>query len=585
MSRIPLLLTTVAVAASSTIMFIGQMKLSPTNDEPANVSSGYVYITTGRFVDPTHPPLVRYLIALPLFVLQPSPFPDDPDAEKDWHTFGRKFLFSNRTPWQSTLWAARGVVIVLYVLLLFLVFTWTRLLWGEWAAATATIFLAFEPTLMGHGSLATLDAGATLFFFLCIFSFWCYRASPSRARFLFFVLCLALGLLSKFSNGILFFVLPLVSMCSRRLSPSTPTRCFRVLSIAILLPLIVAGAYGFRCKRMSEDPQIVYNREAKSIASGIKAVADHLGTDSETLMDIPIPLYDFLKGLGLQVFHAAAQDKWEDPDFFQYLNGEYSRTGWRSYYFWTFALKSTIPTILFTVALLILLFGQVFRSKSLMARGLAINLLGGEKIDLKLWPFLVLPPCVHFFVCSISTIAIGHRYLLPIYPFLAMGVGFLFISCKTRRVPLLAFVLLLSWHIASSLAVWPHQIAYFNEAVGGPRSGFRYLADSNIDWGQDLLYLKQDVTERRSQGVAVYGDVFGTVRPEDIGLDLAPIPDKGMVERRRKDTTIYLSVNRYLLRSASHPKGLYPWLVVRNPDRVIGVSILAFDLQPLHSFQ
>jgi hypothetical protein len=31
----------------------------------------------------------------------------------------------------------------------------------------------------------------------------------------------------------------------------------------------------------------------------------------------------------------------------------------------------------------------------------------------------------------------------------------------------------------------PHYLAYFNEIIGGPRNGYKYLIDSNLDWGQD----------------------------------------------------------------------------------------------------
>jgi len=585
MSRMPVGLTIISVLTAGTLMFVGQTKLSPTNDEPASVCSGYVYLKTGRLVDATHPPLIRYFIALPLFLLQPSALPDDPDAEKDWHVFGRRFLFSNRVPWQTILWATRSAVIILSISLLFLVFAWTRLLWGVWAATFASIFLSFEPTLMAHGSLATLDAGAALFFFLCVFSYWYYRISPSKPRYLYFVVCLCFALTSKFSNGLLLLAMPITGALAGRLSPSAPSLRFRLLALFVLVPLIAGAIYGFRSRKISQDPQIVVNREAKAIASGIEAVARVLHTDSLTLMNVPIPLYDLLKGAGLQVFHAMAQDKWEDPDFYQYLNGEYSRTGWRTYYIWTFILKSTIPTLFLTLILAIFLFVRVLLPKKFVgSREPAI--LQGEHhggSQLKVWPFLVVPPLLHFFVCSMGTIAIGHRYLLPIYPFLAMGAGFLGFLARRSLLYKMMIGIVLVWHIVSSLAVWPHQLAYFNEAFGGPREGYRYLADSNIDWGQDLLFLKDDVTDRRTQGFSVYGDVFGTVRPEDIGFDLPSIPDIETIKEARTPTTVYLSVNRYLLRSVAHPDGLYTWLQNRAPDRIIGVSILAFDLQPLHS--
>ncbi|MFG0334682.1 MAG: hypothetical protein ACF8TS_15100, partial [Maioricimonas sp. JB049] len=41
----------------------------------------------------------------------------------------------------------------------------------------------------------------------------------------------------------------------------------------------------------------------------------------------------------------------------------------------------------------------------------------------------------------------------------------------------------------SSLRVYPHQLAYFNELAGGPENGWRHLLGSNLDWGQDFLFL------------------------------------------------------------------------------------------------
>ena len=39
--------------------------------------------------------------------------------------------------------------------------------------------------------------------------------------------------------------------------------------------------------------------------------------------------------------------------------------------------------------------------------------------------------------------------------------------------------------------IYPHYLAYFNELIGGPDNGQKYLIDSNLDWGQDLKGLKK----------------------------------------------------------------------------------------------
>ena len=43
--------------------------------------------------------------------------------------------------------------------------------------------------------------------------------------------------------------------------------------------------------------------------------------------------------------------------------------------------------------------------------------------------------------------------------------------------------------ITSTLRVYPHQLAYFNEIAGGPENGWKHLLHSNLDWGRDSLFL------------------------------------------------------------------------------------------------
>jgi hypothetical protein len=61
--------------------------------------------------------------------------------------------------------------------------------------------------------------------------------------------------------------------------------------------------------------------------------------------------------------------------------------------------------------------------------------------------------------------------------------------CQYPWTKILAFVLC-GWYAASSIAILPRSYAFFSEAVGGADEGWRYLSDSNLDWGQDLLTLR-----------------------------------------------------------------------------------------------
>ena len=63
----------------------------------------------------------------------------------------------------------------------------------------------------------------------------------------------------------------------------------------------------------------------------------------------------------------------------------------------------------------------------------------------------------------------------------------------------------------------PHWMSYFNEAAGGPLNGHKWLVDSNIDWGQDILMLKwwQD---KHPEATDLQAALFTGFDPKDIGL-------------------------------------------------------------------
>jgi len=50
---------------------------------------------------------------------------------------------------------------------------------------------------------------------------------------------------------------------------------------------------------------------------------------------------------------------------------------------------------------------------------------------------------------------------------------------------------LLVWNVVSSARTFPVYLAYSNELWGGPSQTYRYLSDSNADWGQQLKATKK----------------------------------------------------------------------------------------------
>jgi hypothetical protein len=77
--------------------------------------------------------------------------------------------------------------------------------------------------------------------------------------------------------------------------------------------------------------------------------------------------------------------------------------------------------------------------------------------------------------------------------------------------------LLLGAAVTSSVSAYPHFMSYFNEAVGGPANGPRHLLDSNIDWGQDILSLR-DWVQRTPHATPIGVALSHWVDPNRIGI-------------------------------------------------------------------
>jgi hypothetical protein len=168
-----------------------------------------------------------------------------------------------------------------------------------------------------------------------------------------------------------------------------------------------------------------------------------------------------------------------------FLLGNYSNTGFHSYFFYAFLLKTPLPALLLILTALVLSLRRCAERR---------------------WPviFLLVPAGLYFLVAVTSHLNLGVRHLLPIYPLLYVLAGGLVLELNhlrqtTRIVALLVIVctVAVSSRIVFFPAVgskWqtvaPHYLAYFNELAGGPANGFKELVDSNLDWGQDLKNLK-----------------------------------------------------------------------------------------------
>jgi hypothetical protein len=243
--------------------------------------------------------------------------------------------------------------------------------------------------------------------------------------------------------------------------------------------------------------------------------------------------------------------------------GELSKEGWWYYCLAAFALKTPIPLLLLLAA------GLFFVCARAARRAITID-------DLVLW----VPIAAVFLFFSVEHRSIGLRYVLPVYPFMFVIAGGAVWQLRKLRYVLLVPII---WYGAASYTIWPDYLAYFNEFVGGADNGYRYLVDSNLDWGQDLKGLKRFM---ESRGIdRIYLSYFGTDSPDRYGIQYDWLPSYTL-KNRNPQPSVNIERKRYLAISVTNLQGvymepttMYRWLDRFTPVARIGHSIFVYYLE------
>ena len=83
---------------------------------------------------------------------------------------------------------------------------------------------------------------------------------------------------------------------------------------------------------------------------------------------------------------------------------------------------------------------------------------------------------------------------------------------------------LLLFHAVSSWRTFPSYLAYANELWGGPSNTYKYLTDSNVDWGQQLKATKQYLDQRGVKDCWFVYFAEGVAEPKYYGIPCKPLP-------------------------------------------------------------
>lgn len=388
--------------------------------------------------------------------------------------------------YRDRVYAGRLLTPLFGMALSLLIFFWTKELYGFAGGLISLITTVFSPNIIAHSRLVTTDIFATFFIALSIFLFRKLLLKPSSKNALLVGLSFGLALLTKYTSLMLipiFFLLLffrfIISYFIEAKSNNSATaqnhmsfkKWMGYSSMSFLTAIIVVNS-GFGLAGSFDSLKSFSFRSEK-----MKTLNNSIGT----LNKIPIPLpKPFIDGIDYCLF-----DEQRGPDCNIYLHGhiKYGNkfihdvpfSGFKGYFFWCSLFK--IP-----VVVLALFFIAFF-----------ISLKDRRDLDIKDNELFLLIPLL-FFVLYFNfffNTDLGIRYFLVSFPFAFIFIGIIGKNWSKYKISSkLIITILIIYMSVHSVLQFPNYIAYFNELVPDKMKAYQLLADSNLNWNQDIFALK-----------------------------------------------------------------------------------------------
>ncbi len=525
-----------------------------TFDEPEHLSAGMEWLQHGTYtLEYQHPPLARIAIALgPFLHGLRSTTARKPGEESYAYIFedGDRLLYAGGQYWTNLTLARLGVLPFLIAACAF-TFLWARRWFGDAAALWALLLLVSTPPLLGHAGVATNDLACAATTLAALYQFVRWLETPEWPRAIWLAIAVAVAFLTKFSSivflGACFTSGLLYALLVARQKPVAALRLRQAAAAAGIVFLMIWTCYRFTVKPLRADygasPRVDQFLRNKPVLRSAWNLA----------MDTPLPLTEVLLGVrDLNRHDALGHDS--------YLLGEWRTTGWWYFFPVVLAVKTPLGLLLLS-ALAFLALLMRFRS---IPWQYALTALFAVMILL---------------VCMASHIDLGVRHILPIYPLLAILSGAVVAQAKewahTERMRMLAILptVLAVWVAAASVRAHPDYLAYFNELVGAHPE--KILAESDLDWGQDLHRLSERLRDLGIDQVSIA--YFGTAALDQAGLPAYQSLPPGLPPDHAVKGYVAISVRRSTIDYKIN--GSYAWLKRYKPLERVGKSIDLFWIE------
>lgn len=486
---------------------------STTMDEQAHIPAGYTYVKYNDMrLNPEHPPLLKDLAGVPLLFLDVN-FPTDTQEWKEgineqW-VLGNQFIHMNNAD-QITFWSRFLMIFVALILGIF-IFKWSKELAGTAAGLLGLALFAFDPNFLGHSHYVTTDVGIAAAIFISFYFFIKFIKKPNFKNVVLAGAFLGVVQLTKFSAVLLFpfFAIILVIYALFKKKPELDDRSnFKfhwakfweyvlkyaliiVITFILIWALYLYNTYNMPAEKIQDVANTVFGDEG----SGALAKSTVISMSSIPLLK---GLSEYFMGVFMVMVRVSGGNTY-------YFLGEVANTATPSYFPVVFLLKSTLPLLILMIFALVYSIIQLVRNY-LSQQGSAVkrlwqiisSYLRTGVAQYSMFGFILF----YIYLSVTSNLNIGFRHLFPILPFAYVLVSkkfFEFLKNVTdttsKKLWGTIFTMLLIWIIIIPIINFPSYLSYFNELVGGPKEGYKYVTDSNLDWGQDLKRLRNWVDE------------------------------------------------------------------------------------------
>jgi len=501
---------------------------SPVVDEPVHLARGAAYWRTGDLrLQHGHPPLTHALNGLFLLLEPDLPSPADLPgwSQADRIVVAHHLLWDPGRPVERILILGRWSSSALGILLALLVLRWVTEQFGRSTGVIALLLITFDPNVLAHAALATTDLPVTCMIFATSYTFSRWLSQPSYRRATMTGILLGLAWGAKLSA--LFLLLPLGLTIGWHLRHKRGKDRRYISSLALMLLFAALTLW------------VVYRFEVG------------------TWGGVPVPMPTHWKNIRYLWRH-------QQRGHLAFFLGELSWEGWWYYFPALVCIKTPLPLLL----LLPIAAFVVRRQPRFLLPSVTVFI-----------------PTIYLLLSIPARINIGYRHILPILPYLAMWAAVPFASRPSSRLTVLLAGLLI-WFVAASLWIHPHYLAYFNEIVGGPRNGYRYAVDSNLDWGQDLGRLARYAQTRGIPPEDIWLAYFGSADPRYYLpgirlLDTSPFEHPDTAFHPFNPTPGVYAISASLLQGLLlDDPDVFDSFRRRTPTATVGYSIFVYTVEP-----